>query len=182
MVTPGYVPGTGQTPVSGASVGVNPIGTNVPMPSLWGNIFQRGGQQYQQRAAPASESTGHAGQRRGSARFQGEVSASGASTIYREQGKRLIAVKFSVRGRDLAGAVAEAQEKTAHLFKGLPGRMERRVSGDAGGGASPDVHHPPLPGGDFRSALPRLPRSSWTRSSFFSNVIDLSWAAYGRFC
>jgi cobalt-zinc-cadmium resistance protein CzcA len=43
---------------------------------------------------------------------------SGASTIYREQGERLIAVKFSVRGRDLASAVAEAQEKTAPLFKG----------------------------------------------------------------
>jgi cobalt-zinc-cadmium resistance protein CzcA len=43
---------------------------------------------------------------------------SGASTIYREQGERLIAVKFSVRGRDLASAVAEAQERTAPLFKG----------------------------------------------------------------
>src|SRR5205807_7388296 len=32
------------------------------------------------------------------------------------QGKRLIAVKFSVRGRDLAGAVAEAKQKTASLF------------------------------------------------------------------
>jgi cobalt-zinc-cadmium resistance protein CzcA len=40
----------------------------------------------------------------------------GASTIYRDQGKRLIAVKFSVRGRDLASAVAEAQRKTADLF------------------------------------------------------------------
>src|SRR5207253_4022491 len=38
----------------------------------------------------------------------------GASTIYREQGNRLIAVKFSVRNRDLASAVAEAREKT-HL-------------------------------------------------------------------
>jgi cobalt-zinc-cadmium resistance protein CzcA len=37
----------------------------------------------------------------------------GASTIYREQGKRLIAIKFSVNNqkRDLASAVAEAQEK-----------------------------------------------------------------------
>jgi cobalt-zinc-cadmium resistance protein CzcA len=42
---------------------------------------------------------------------------SGASTIYRDQGKRLIAVKFSVRGRDLASAVAEAQRKTADLFE-----------------------------------------------------------------
>ena len=41
----------------------------------------------------------------------------GASTIYREQGNRLIAVKFSVRDRDLAGAVAEAQAKTADLFQ-----------------------------------------------------------------
>src|SRR5262245_9349395 len=42
---------------------------------------------------------------------------SGASTIYREQGERLIAVKFSVRGRDLASAVADAQARTKHLFK-----------------------------------------------------------------
>lgn len=42
----------------------------------------------------------------------------GASTIYREQGERLIAVKFSVRGRDLASAVAEAQERTKSLFSG----------------------------------------------------------------
>ena len=42
---------------------------------------------------------------------------SGASTIYREKASRLIAVKFSVRGRDLAGAVAEAQEKTSEFFK-----------------------------------------------------------------
>ena len=42
---------------------------------------------------------------------------SGASTIYREKASRLIAVKFSVRGRDLAGAVAEAQQKTDQFFK-----------------------------------------------------------------
>ena len=40
----------------------------------------------------------------------------GASTIYREQGNRLIAVKFSVRDRDLAGAVGEAQRKTEPLI------------------------------------------------------------------
>jgi cobalt-zinc-cadmium resistance protein CzcA len=42
---------------------------------------------------------------------------SGASTIYREQGKRLIAVKFSVRGRDLAGAVADGQAATEPLIQ-----------------------------------------------------------------
>ena len=42
---------------------------------------------------------------------------SGASTIYREKASRVIAVKFSVRGRDLAGAVAEAQQKTKDYFQ-----------------------------------------------------------------
>jgi heavy metal efflux system protein len=41
----------------------------------------------------------------------------GASTIYREQGFRMIAIKFDVRGRDLASAVAEAQRKSAGIVK-----------------------------------------------------------------
>jgi len=41
----------------------------------------------------------------------------GASTIYREQGQRMIAVKFDVRGRDLASAVDEAQGLTASIVK-----------------------------------------------------------------
>jgi cobalt-zinc-cadmium resistance protein CzcA len=48
---------------------------------------------------------------------EGQYERHGASTIYREQGKRLIALKFSVRDRDLAGAVAEAQERTKQLFE-----------------------------------------------------------------
>jgi len=47
----------------------------------------------------------------------GRFNRAGASTIYREQGKRLIAIKFSVRGRDLGGAVDEAKARTSHLFK-----------------------------------------------------------------
>jgi len=47
----------------------------------------------------------------------GHFTRPGASMIYREQGKRLIAIKFSVRGRDLAGAVADAQAKTKDIFK-----------------------------------------------------------------
>jgi cobalt-zinc-cadmium resistance protein CzcA len=47
----------------------------------------------------------------------GRYERAGASTIYREQGERLIAVKFSVRGRDLGGAVAEAREATEDLFQ-----------------------------------------------------------------
>jgi cobalt-zinc-cadmium resistance protein CzcA len=41
----------------------------------------------------------------------------GASTIYRENGHRMIAIKFSVRGRDLGSAVDEAKERTKDLFQ-----------------------------------------------------------------
>jgi heavy metal efflux system protein len=47
----------------------------------------------------------------------GQFERPGAAVIYREQGKRLIAVKFSIRGRDLGGAVKEAQDKTRKLFE-----------------------------------------------------------------
>ena len=47
----------------------------------------------------------------------------GASTIYREQGNRMIAIKFDVRGRDLASAVAEAQKRSAGIVK-APYRVE----------------------------------------------------------
>jgi heavy metal efflux system protein len=43
--------------------------------------------------------------------------------IYRERGRRLIAIKFSVRGRDLAGAVAAAQAKTKPIIE-APYRAE----------------------------------------------------------
>jgi cobalt-zinc-cadmium resistance protein CzcA len=117
-VTPGYVPSTPQTPVTGPSVGVNPLGTNLPMPSLWGNLFNAAltnvasvpRLRLAQLVTPVNEA--------GQPDPHGKFLRSGASTIYREQGKRFIAVKFSVRGRDLASAVAEAQEKTAHLFHG----------------------------------------------------------------
>jgi cobalt-zinc-cadmium resistance protein CzcA len=51
----------------------------------------------------------------------------GAATIYREDGHRMIAIKFSVRGRDLGSAVDEAKEKTDHLFR-VP--YSRRWSGE----------------------------------------------------
>ncbi|HEX7377769.1 MAG TPA: efflux RND transporter permease subunit [Pirellulales bacterium] len=48
---------------------------------------------------------------------EGQFDQSGPAMIYREQGTRFIPIKFGVRGRDLASAVAEAKEKTEHLFK-----------------------------------------------------------------
>ena len=41
----------------------------------------------------------------------------GSSYIYRERNQRYVPIKFSVRGRDLAGAVAEAQERIAQHVK-----------------------------------------------------------------
>jgi heavy metal efflux system protein len=47
----------------------------------------------------------------------GEVASvdlvSGAAYIYREQQQRYLPIKFSIRGRDLGGAIAEAQKKIA---------------------------------------------------------------------
>jgi cobalt-zinc-cadmium resistance protein CzcA len=48
---------------------------------------------------------------------KGSFEKAAASTIYREQGRRMIAIKFNVRERDLGSAVAEAKEKTADLFE-----------------------------------------------------------------
>jgi cobalt-zinc-cadmium resistance protein CzcA len=47
----------------------------------------------------------------------GQFERHGASDIYRENGKRMIAIKFSVRGRDLGSAVDEARARTRELFR-----------------------------------------------------------------
>jgi len=53
----------------------------------------------------------------------------GASYIYRERNQRYIPIKFSVRGRDLAGAVAEAQDRIARNVK-LPTGYRIEWSGE----------------------------------------------------
>jgi cobalt-zinc-cadmium resistance protein CzcA len=56
---------------------------------------------------------------------EGSYVRPGVAIIYREQGNRMIAVKFSVRGRDLGSTVSEAQQKIADLFPpGSPYRTE----------------------------------------------------------
>jgi Cu/Ag efflux pump CusA len=54
---------------------------------------------------------------------QGRFVRPGAAAIYREQGQRLIAIRFRVGGRDGARAVAVARKKLAPLFK-APYRAE----------------------------------------------------------
>ncbi len=95
-------------PSSGAALSPGAAGTSLALPSASGSAFN----------APAFP--GGAPTRR-LADFVtpggpgGSFLRPGASTIYREQGQRLIAIKFEVRGRDLAGAVSEAQAAVAPL-------------------------------------------------------------------
>ncbi|HLY51839.1 MAG TPA: efflux RND transporter permease subunit, partial [Steroidobacteraceae bacterium] len=56
---------------------------------------------------------------------------SGASFIYREQQQRYIPIKFSVRGRDLGGAVLEAQDKVQQQVQ-LPGNYRVEWVGEFG--------------------------------------------------
>jgi cobalt-zinc-cadmium resistance protein CzcA len=56
---------------------------------------------------------------------------SGASFIYREGQERYIPIKFSVRGRDLGGAVMEAQQKVAEQVK-IPGGYRLEWVGEFG--------------------------------------------------
>ncbi len=60
---------------------------------------------------------------------------SGAAYIYREQQERYLPIKFSVRERDLGGAVREAQRQgrsPGQASAGIAGRMGRRVRQSAG--------------------------------------------------
>jgi cobalt-zinc-cadmium resistance protein CzcA len=116
IVTPGWVPSLSQTPLSGAASGVSTIGTSMSMPALLGNLFTANVNNITSVPRLRLAELVMPVNAQGKADAHGTFLRPGASTIYREQGKRLIAVKFSVRGRDLAGAVADAQEATAALF------------------------------------------------------------------
>jgi cobalt-zinc-cadmium resistance protein CzcA len=123
VVTASYVASRGTTTQTGGSVGVAATGSALESANNTGNKF----------SAAFNDPTTIPRRRLGSLvtplNAKGEQTPDGsfvrpgASTIYREQGNRLIAVKFSVRGRDLAGAVKEAQEMTAQLFQ-APYRAE----------------------------------------------------------
>ncbi len=129
VVTSGSTPGGAATPVSGPSSGPSPTGTSAPLPALGGsagnaNLNNTTASVPRLRLGQLVTSAKVAG-RPGS----GDFLVPGASTISREQGKRLIAVKFSVRGRDLAGAVAEAQARVEEAGV-IPAGYETEWSGE----------------------------------------------------
>jgi cobalt-zinc-cadmium resistance protein CzcA len=108
-------------PVSGNQVAdpggnLSPIGTALPPPSLTGDSFNvpnlfSGPPVRRLADLVTPQGTG------------GSFLRPGASTIYREQGQRFIAVKFEVRGRDLASTVAEAKAAVEPLIQ-MPYRTE----------------------------------------------------------
>jgi cobalt-zinc-cadmium resistance protein CzcA len=113
-VTQGGVGSIAQSMQGGPATGLSAFGTALPGPALTGsqfnatfnNLSNTPRRRLGDLVRPVDGSAG-----------QHDFLRPGASTIYREQGQRMIAVKFSVRGRDLGSAVAEAAQKTAELFK-----------------------------------------------------------------
>ncbi|WP_165251245.1 efflux RND transporter permease subunit [Paludisphaera soli] len=111
------------TSLTGPSQSVASIGTSGAMPALAGSTLSTGvsdfGDSPWRRLGDLVTPTDAHGDPAPDATFIHP----GASMIYREEGNRMIAVKFGVRGRDLAGAVAEAQRKVGPLVE-APYRIE----------------------------------------------------------
>jgi cobalt-zinc-cadmium resistance protein CzcA len=116
VVAPSYTAAIAATPLTGGALGVATTGSSVPPAaqagSVAGALYNPLNQVPRRELGDLVYRTDKKGRRDPKGSFLRE----GASVISREQGLRQIAVKFSVRGRDLAGAVAEAQDKTKDLF------------------------------------------------------------------
>ncbi|HJZ58326.1 MAG TPA: efflux RND transporter permease subunit, partial [Gemmataceae bacterium] len=110
QVAPGWQPAVGSTRITGGAVGLTTSGTTNSGPSIFGSAFNATGNYIpgtpRRRLGELVTPSGP----------DGSFVRTGASMIFREQGKRMIAVKFSVRGRDLAGAVDEARARTADVI------------------------------------------------------------------
>jgi cobalt-zinc-cadmium resistance protein CzcA len=123
QVSSQYQANIGSTRATGTAVGLATSGTVNPGPSNTGSNFNATNnylamvprRKLGDLVTPLDD--------RGIQSPNGSFIRPGASMIFREQGKRMIAVKFSVRGRDLAGAVAQARETVDPLIP-LPYRTE----------------------------------------------------------
>jgi cobalt-zinc-cadmium resistance protein CzcA len=124
-VTQGGAPTLGTSPVLGAATGPAPTGNASTQPTGVGS--QNGGTINNVSASPRRllrdlvtpvNEDGLPDRSPGASFLR-----PGASTISREQGQRLIAIKFSVKDRDLAGTVADAKAAIADLVQ-APYRTE----------------------------------------------------------
>ena len=114
---------TPSTKITNSSSAFSSTGSSAITPSLFGNIFN-GTLNYiagtsrvrlKDCVSPLLDD--------GSPNPEGDFIRPRASMIYRDQGDRMIAVKFSVRGTDLANAVSRAQEVVKPLIE-APYRTE----------------------------------------------------------
>jgi cobalt-zinc-cadmium resistance protein CzcA len=114
QVTGPPTPSAQSTPFTGQSTGVPQQGTSTAPPPISGSTTNATHNNFLPRlklrdlVSPVGTN--------GRIDPNGHFVRPGASIITREQGRRFIGIKFSVRGRDLAGAVAEAQEKTQEVL------------------------------------------------------------------
>jgi cobalt-zinc-cadmium resistance protein CzcA len=117
VVSSSSVATLGGTTLTGSSTGLASIGTSAAMPSLTGGMFN--GTINNLSATPRRPLRDLVTplDKNGRPNPDGSFVSPGPSTIYREDGSRMIAVKFNVVGRDLGSTVAEAREKTAALFQ-----------------------------------------------------------------
>jgi cobalt-zinc-cadmium resistance protein CzcA len=126
-VTGPPTPSAAQTPFTGPSTGVPQQGTSIAMPAISGSAANATFNNFLPRltlrdlVSPVGPN--------GRIDAKGHFVRPGASIITREQGRRFIGIKFSVRERDLAGAVAEAQEKTEEVLTSDPS-YEAKWSGE----------------------------------------------------
>jgi cobalt-zinc-cadmium resistance protein CzcA len=115
------------TATTGASQGLATIGTMLPPPALIGSVYNATNLPNEVPRVPLKELVSSVVQpEKGS---QQQFLRPGASVIMREQGQRFIAAKFSVRGRDLASTVAEAQSRVDPL---MPPGYRSEWSGEFG--------------------------------------------------
>ena len=189
-VTEGTMSNRAATPLTGASTGISPLGTSLAMPSLTGSTFNGAANNLSRvprrrlgdLVTPMDEHGEHDP--------VGQFVKAGAATISREEGRRLIAVKFGVRGRDLASTVAEAQEKTKPLlntpytstWSGEFQQMqeaEHRMLLVASPGDGADRDHA-VPGILF--AARRLPRACQRSGNVVGRPVDVAigWTAFQR--
>jgi cobalt-zinc-cadmium resistance protein CzcA len=110
--------GMGATPFSSATEGIASTGFSNSLPALTGSKFGTTAlsisnsprERLGDLITPLGEDQGD------DLDPHGDFMRAGASMISREMGSRLIAVKFGVRDRDLAGAVAEAKQRVDPLI------------------------------------------------------------------
>ena len=117
VVAGGTQVATAPTPFSSGSFGaLTSSGTSIALPPATGSDLDAPNVTVTNPARRLSDLVTPLNRDRVPDAVNGSFAARGASTIYRERGQRLIAIKFEARGRDLASTVGEAKQVVAPLL------------------------------------------------------------------